>query len=81
MRSIADEMKRDTIKIREEVKRRQETRKRGEAISYELLEICAKRGLTITEMTELSRIFPQLVKEKIKMIEQRTNFTVGHDQN
>lgn len=59
----------------------EETRKRMEVVSYELFKICEEKGLTIAEMLELARIFPHQVKDKIKMIEQRTNFTMGHDQN
>lgn len=55
--------------------------RKAEAVSYELFKICEEKGLTIAEMFELARIFPHQVKDKIKMIEQRTNFTMGHDQN
>lgn len=65
----------------EEINRTRERLERVEAISYELLEICEKKGLTITEMTELAHIFPRLIKMEIKTIEQGTNFTVGHDQD
>lgn len=71
----------DATKIKKEVKQISERRKRMEAISYGLLEICVEKGLTIAEMTELSRIFPRLIKEGIRMIEQRTNFTVEHGQD
>lgn len=54
---------------------------KAEAVSYELFKICEEKGLTIAEMLELARIFAHQVKDKIKMIEQRTNFTMGHDQN
>lgn len=63
----------------EEINRRIDQEKRLETFSHELLEVCEKKGLTITEMTELARIFPRLIKEKIKMVEQRTNFTVKHN--
>lgn len=78
---IFHEPKGNTRKIKEEDQRIRETRKRMETISHQLLEVCEKEGLTIIEMIELSRIFPHLIKEEIRMIEQKTSFTTNHNQD
>lgn len=51
-------------------------RKKIEAISYEMLEMCAKNGLTIAETLGVARIFPRLAKEKVEEMKQSIRFVV-----
>lgn len=51
-------------------------KKKIEAISHEMLEMCVKNNLTIAETLSLAHIFLRLVREKIEEIKQRISFTV-----
>lgn len=55
-------------------------KKKIEVISHEMLEMCAKNGLTIAETLSLAHIFLRLVREKIEEMKQRISFTVDIDQ-
>ncbi len=50
-----------------------------EAVSYELMNVCVEKGLTVTEMFELAVNFPRLIKKEISKMEQKTSFTVNSD--
>ena len=51
-------------------------KKKIEVISHEMLEMCAKNGLTIAETLSLAHIFLRLVREKIEELKQRIIFQV-----
>ncbi len=51
-------------------------KKKIEAISHEMLEMCAKNNLTIAETLSLAHIILRLVREKIEEIKQRISFAV-----
>lgn len=53
--------------------------KKLETISYELMEMCVEKGLTITEMFEVAFMFPRMVKAEISKMEQKVGFTVETD--
>lgn len=52
-----------------------------ETVSCELLKICAEKGLSINEMFELSRVFPEKIREQIDLLESNTKFRTDFDSN
>lgn len=51
-------------------------KKKIEAISYEMLEMCVKNGFTIVETLSLAHIFLRIVREKIEEMKQQISFAV-----
>lgn len=47
----------------------------------ELLEVCVKNGLSISDMFEVSRAFRKTVEQQIDTLEHNTVFTVSSDLN
>lgn len=47
----------------------------------ELLEVCVKNGLSISDMFEVSRAFRKTVEQQIDTLEHNTTFTVSSDLN
>lgn len=64
-----------------EIHQARERKKRIEAVSCELMEICAENDLTIAEMLELSHVLPILIKEQVKKMQQNTKFTMNNVQD
>lgn len=48
-----------------------------ETISKEIIEICIKNGLSISEMNDLAMFFPKLMRKEIAILEERTLFKVN----
>lgn len=52
-----------------------EEKKKIETVSSELLKICTEKGLSISDMYELSRVIPQKIRKQIDLLESHTKFT------
>ena len=47
----------------------------------ELLKVCEKNGLSISDMFEVSRVFRKTVEQQIDTFEHNTAFKVSSDSN
>ena len=47
-----------------------------ETISYELLNECVKKGLTIEDMNNLAMFFPRFIRKEIETLETSTMFSL-----
>ena len=52
-------------------------KKKIETVCCELLNACTEKGLTISEMFELSREFPRVIRKQINSLERTTIFKVN----
>lgn len=52
-----------------------------ETISNKIIEYCIKNGLTISEMNDLTIVFPNIARKKILAFENATAFTLDFVQD